>query len=120
RPSRAPRHVDHWAWRRLHLFLLARVLAGGGNGATSKGGETYQKAVSYTRKRPPFTPRRTVSVSNASQLLAAISNLRPGDLVKATASFTVSDSSADALVIKNRLSAPAEIDLTGVKIVYTG
>ena len=59
-------------------------------------------------------------MSNASELQSAISNLRPGDLVKATASFTVSNSSGDPLVIKNRLSAPAEIDLTGVKIVYTG
>ena len=59
-------------------------------------------------------------MSNASELQSAISNLQPGDLVKATASFTVSNSSGDPLVIKNRLSAPAEIDLTGVKIVYTG
>ena len=57
---------------------------------------------------------------HASALQSAISNLQPGDLVKATASFTVSNSSSAALVIKNRLSAPAEIDLTGVKIVYTG
>jgi hypothetical protein len=120
RPSRAPHHVDRWAWRRLHLFLLARGLAGGGNRPPSKGGETYQKAISYTRKRPAFTPRRAVSVSSASELQSAISNLQPGDLVKATARFTVSSSSSAALVIKNRLSAPAEIDLTGVKIVYTG
>ena len=86
----------------------------------SSGGKTYGKAIAYTRKRPAFTPRRTVKVNSASQLLAAISNLQPGDLVKATASFTVSNSTAPALVIKNRLSAPAEIDLTGVKLVYTG
>jgi hypothetical protein len=120
RPSIAPHPIDRWAWRRLHLFLLARGLAGAGNRPRSKGGETYQKAISYTQKGPPFTPRRTVSVGSASQLRAAISTLRPGDLVKAAASFTVSSSSAAALVIKNRLSAPAEIDLTGVKIVYTG
>ncbi len=120
RPSRAPRQIPRWAWQRLHLFRLARVLAGSRPGPASNGGETYQKAISYTRNRPPFTPRRTVSVSSASQLQAAISNLQPGDLVKATANFTVSNSSSSALIIKNRLSAPAEIDLTGVKIVYTG
>jgi hypothetical protein len=61
-------------------------------------------------------------VSSASQLQSAISNLQPGDLVKATANFTVSSSSSNALVIKNRLSAPAVIDLTGhtVKFVYSG
>ena len=119
RPSIAPRPIDRWAWRRLHLFLLARGLAGGGNRPPSKGGETYQKATSYTRKRPAFTPRRTVSVSSASELQSAISNLQPGDLVKATARFTVSNSSSAALVIKNAFG-PREIDLAGVKIVYTG
>ena len=59
---------------------------------------------------------------SASQLRYAITSLRPGDLVRATADFTVSNSSSDALVIKNRLSAPAVIDLTGhtVKFVYSG
>ena len=84
------------------------------------GRRTYDEAIAYTRTRPSFTPKRTVNVSSASQLLAAISNLQPGDLVKATASFTVSNSTSPALTIKNRLSAPAEIDLTGVKLVYTG
>ena len=131
RPKQAPHRIPHWAWRRLHLFLRARASASKGHRSkqttstgtrttTPFGGETYQKAISYTRNRPPFTPRRTVSVSSASQLHAALSNLQPGDLVKATASFTVSNSSSSALIIKNRLSAPAEIDLTGVKIVYTG
>jgi hypothetical protein len=86
----------------------------------SSGGDTYQRAIGYARQRPAFTPKRTVGVSSASQLQAALSNLQPGDLVKATTSFTVSNSSSAALVIKNRLSAPAEIDLTGVKLVYTG
>ena len=120
RPSPAPRQIPPWAWQRLHLFQLARLLVRGGNGPASSGGETYRKAVSYTQTRPSFAPARTVSVSSASQLQAAISNLQPGDLVKATAGFTVSNASATPLVIKNRLSAPAEIDLTGVKIVYTG
>src|SRR6188508_1392077 len=25
RPKQAPRHIPHWAWRRLHFFLLARL-----------------------------------------------------------------------------------------------
>jgi hypothetical protein len=99
--------------------VLARALGGGG-GPVSSAGKTYGKAIAYTRKRPAFTPRRTVNVRSAAQLLAAIANLQPGDLIKATASFTVSNSAAPALTIKNRLSAPAEIDLTGVKLVYTG
>jgi hypothetical protein len=120
RPSRAPQQIPRWAWQRLHLFRLARVLARGGNGPARNGGETYRKAISYTRNRPSFTPTRTVRVSSAAELRAAISNLQPGDLVKATTSFTVSNSSSAALIIKNRLSASAEIDLTGVKIIYTG
>jgi hypothetical protein len=120
RPSGAPHRIDRWAWRRLHLFLLSRIVAGGGHGPGSKGGSTYQRAISYTRKRPAFTPRRTVRVNSAAELQSAISNLEPGDLVKATARFTVSNSSSDALVIKKRLSSPAEIDLTGVKVIYTG
>jgi hypothetical protein len=78
----------------------------------------YQQAISYTRRELPFTPRRTIDVSSASELKAAIANLGPGDLVKATASFTVSGQS----VIKTRLTAPAVIDLTGydVRFVYSG
>jgi hypothetical protein len=76
----------------------------------------YDEAITYTRTHPPFTPKRTVEVSTATQLKAAIANLRPGDLVRATASFTVSGET----VIDNRLSSPAEIDLTGVSFVYSG
>jgi hypothetical protein len=83
-------------------------------------GRTYGQAIGYSQTRPAFTPKRTVSVSTASSLRRAIRHLQPGDLVKASASFTVTSSTSDALVIANRLSAPAEIDLTGVKIVYTG
>jgi hypothetical protein len=46
--------------------------------------------------------------------------LQPGDLVKATASFTVSNSSGPCAGRSRTPLAPAEIDLTGVKIVYTG
>jgi hypothetical protein len=55
-------------------------------------------------------------VSSASQLQSAISNLQPGDLVKATANFTVGGQTK----IANRLAAPAELDLSGVSFVYSG
>jgi hypothetical protein len=56
-------------------------------------------------------------VSTASGLQNAIANLQPGDLVKATAAFTVNGETT----ITNRLSAPAVIDLTaGVHFVYGG
>jgi len=77
------------------------------------GGETYEQAIAYTQTRPAFTPRRTVDVSNAAQLHAALSNLQPGDLVQATGSFTVNGET----VIDNQLSSPAELDLSGVSFV---
>ena len=83
---------------------------------TPTGGETYEQAISYTQTRPSFTPSRTVDVSNASQLQAALSNLQPGDLVQATGSFTVNGTT----VIRNQLSSPAELDLSGVSFVYSG
>ena len=79
----------------------------------SGGGATYQEAISYTQTRPSFSPRRTIEVSNAAALLSAISNLQAGDLVRATGSFTVTGET----VIKNRLSTPAELDLSGVSFV---
>ena len=116
RPRQAPGNIQRWAWRRLHYFLLARTSAGGGSGPASGEAKTYERATAYTSNRPSFTPKRTVAVGNASQLQAAISNLRPGDLVKATKPFTVSGTT----VIRNRLSAPAELDLTGVSFVFSG
>ena len=117
RPSRAPRIVQRWAWHRLHYFLLARTSAGSGNGGPgARGARTYERATAYTNRRPSFTPKRTVGVSNASQLQAALSNLRPGDLVKANAPFTVNGTT----VIRNRLAAPAELDLNGVSFVFSG
>jgi len=83
---------------------------------TPTGGETYEQAIAYTQTRPSFTPSRTVNVSNASQLQAALSNLQPGDLVQATGSFTVNGET----VINNRLSSPAELDLSGVQFVNSG
>jgi len=90
--------------------------------ALSPGTSRYEQAISYTRSRPHFDPARTIDVASASQLKAALRNLRPRDLVRATAAFTVSSGSYDALVIKNRLSAPAVIDLSGhtVSFVYSG
>jgi hypothetical protein len=88
-----------------------------GAGTTS---ETYDQEIAYTQTRPAFAVKRTVGVASAASLRSAIANLQPGDLVKATASFTVSSSGPAALTISKRLSAPAEIDLTGVKMVYTG
>lgn len=126
RPKQAPHRIPHWAWRRLQLFLLARSLsdktnapAQTGTPSTARppgGGPSYEQAISYTSTRPSFTPSRTVPVSSASELLAAIANLQPGDLVEATTAFTVSGET----IIKNRLSAPAELDLTNVHFVYGG
>jgi hypothetical protein len=112
RPRQVPPHIRLWAWRRLHFFLLAR----GSTRRSSGPAETYEQAISYTRSRPSLTPARTIPVSNASQLQAAIANLKPGDLVKAAQSFTVSGVTA----IRNRLASPAELDLTGVSFVYSG
>jgi hypothetical protein len=142
RPTRMPHRVPDWAWQRLHFFLLARnqqaavhanrrkrhgspppttttsttTTTTTGTTTTPSSGETYEQAISYTQTRPSFTPSRTVSVSNASQLQAALSNLQPGDLVQATGSFTVNGTT----VIRNRLSSPAELDLSGVQFVYSG
>ncbi len=116
RPSDAPLLIEHWAWRRLHLFLLARGSRGGGNGPVSSGANSYNHAIAYTRHRPAFTAKRTIAVRNAAELEAAISNLRPGDLVKATTRFRVTG----GMVIRNRLAAPAELDLSGVSFVYSG
>jgi hypothetical protein len=126
RPRQAAARIPRWAWRRLHFFLVARGQTGTHGRTRTKGPpvtggtETYQRAISYTRTRPSFRPTRIVRVSNASQLRAAISNLRAGDLVKATAPFTVASARGPALTISARLSARAEIDLTGVSFVYTG
>lgn len=77
----------------------------------SSAGETYDQAIAYTQSRPAFTPTRTIEVGSASQLQSALSSLQPGDLVDATGSFTVTSET----VIKNRLSSPAELDLSGVR-----
>ena len=116
RPDRAPRRIDGWAWRRLHLFLRARILGGGAGGPVTSAGSAYDRAIAYTHNRPAFTPKRTIMVDNAAELRAAISNLQPGELVQARGRFTVSG----GMVIRNRLAAPAELDLQGVSFVYSG
>ena len=139
RPKLAPHRIPHWAWRRLHFFLLARASARkahgtkhtnakassstastkatGSSSAASSGVGGYEQAISYTGTRPPFTPTRTVNVATAAQLTSAISNLAAGDLVRATSPFTVSGET----IIKNRLSAPAELDLGSyVQFHYSG
>ncbi len=128
RPKEGSPAVPRWALRRLHFFLLARAEAakrksvthatqtGTTGAAPTSDGESYEEATSYTRTRPSFTPTRTIGVSSASELDAAIANLQPGDLVEATKSFAVSGET----VIKNRLAAPAELDLSGVYFVYSG
>jgi hypothetical protein len=113
RPKGTPAHIRRWAWRRLHYFLLARTEIGPGSGP-SKGG--YKQAISYSRSRPAFVAKRVVAVGNASELLAAIRDLRAGDLVKASGQFTVDGTT----VIRNRLSSPAVLDLSGVSFVYSG
>jgi hypothetical protein len=79
---------------------------------------TYSSEIAYAQTPAPFTATRVIDVSSAAGLKSAISNLRAGDLVKATASFAVSGET----VIAARLSAPAVIDLTGatVRFVYSG
>jgi hypothetical protein len=78
----------------------------------------YEQAIAYTQSRPAFTPTRTINVSTASELKSALSNLRAGDLVKATAAFTVTGQT----IISKRLPSWAVIDLSGydVKFVYAG
>jgi hypothetical protein len=72
------------------------------------GSETYDQAIAYTQVRPPFTALREVDVGDATGFKNALANLQPGDLVKATAPFTVSGET----IIGAKLSSPAVIDLT--------
>jgi hypothetical protein len=101
--------------------LAAVVAAGAAVGvyyATTTRTSPYDKAISYTQTRVAFTPKRTIEVSTATQLENALAHLQPGDLVRATASFTVPGTTT----ISRRLSSWAVVDLTGhsVKFVYTG
>src|SRR5690348_6431790 len=93
RPTGAPRPVPGWAWRRLHFLLLAQTVGGPGAGTTNGGNPSvvanYRQAISYTEVRPAFTPLREIDVSTAGGFRKALASLQPGDLVKATAPFTV-------------------------------
>jgi hypothetical protein len=117
RPERAPHAIPRWAWRRLHLFVLARAQRGSGTTTPSPGAhDGYAAAIAYSRSRPGFVPVRRVGVGDASELRAALADLQAGDLVVATGSFTVSGET----VIAKRLSGPAVLDLAGVSFVYSG
>lgn len=85
---------------------------------TSTGTPTYDSAISYTQNRPAFTATHTVSVATATDFKNALANLAAGDLVQATADFTVTGET----VISARPSSTAVIDLSGhnVKFVYSG
>jgi hypothetical protein len=80
------------------------------------GGTTYDQAIAYTQSRPPFSPSREIDVTSAAGLQSALSNLQAGDLVKATAPFTVTGETT----LSKQLSGHAELDLTGVSFVYSG
>jgi len=86
--------------------------------ATTTTPSAYDRAISYTQTRAPFTATRTIPVATAAELEHALANLQPGDLVRATASFTVSGMTT----ISRRLSSWAVVDLTGhsVKFVNDG
>ncbi|HKO27661.1 MAG TPA: hypothetical protein VJU80_09405, partial [Solirubrobacteraceae bacterium] len=113
RPRRAPHAIPHWAWRKLHLFLLARTQGGSRTSTGSPGVQGgYATAIAYSRQPLSFKPTRVIRVASAGELKAAITDLQAGDLVKAAASFTVSGET----VIAKRLSAPAVIDLTGYAV----
>jgi hypothetical protein len=99
-------------------LLVAAAIAYGIDRAVTTTTSRYDRAIAYTKTRPPFTPRRTIEVASATELKSAIANLRPGDLVQATASFTVDGPTT----ISKRLPSYAEIDLSGHtgKFVYPG
>jgi hypothetical protein len=132
RPTSAPRHIPVWAWQRLHFFRSARKLAASGRKGqhgshttttsttttttsttttgtttTSSAAGTYDQAIAYTQTPPAFTPARVIEVSDAASFRSAIANLQAGDLVKATAPFTVSGET----IIGNRLASYAVLDL---------
>jgi hypothetical protein len=108
------------------ILLIALLAAAGASywidRALTPRTSSYDRAISYTRTRAPFAATRIVDVGSAAQLKDALRTLRPGDLVRATADFSVTSDRFDALVIKSRLDAPAVIDLTGhtVKFIYSG
>jgi hypothetical protein len=102
---------------------LATGAAYGIDRGLTRGTSPYLRAIAYSQKAVPFTPRRVVGVGSASELRGAVADLRAGDLVRATGDFTVASADAGAaLVISKRLSGLAVIDLSGhvVRFVYSG
>jgi hypothetical protein len=87
---------------------------------TTTSAPTFASETAYTQNRPAFTPTRTVNVSTGAALKTALSGLAAGDLVQASAPFTVSSTTCTNILINKNLATWAEIDLTGVSIVYTG
>lgn len=83
---------------------------------TTSSSPTFASETAYASSPPAFTAKREIDVADATALKSAIANLQPGDLVKATAAFTVGGETQ----IAKRLSAPAELILSGVKFSYTG
>ena len=104
------------------LGVLAAAAYGIDRGLTAAK-SAYLQSISYSRSRSVFAAAREVDVASGSELRSAVANLQAGDLVRATADFTVTSSSTGAaLVISKQLSSPAVIDLSGhsVKFVYSG
>jgi hypothetical protein len=81
---------------------------------------SYASAIAYAGTRPAFTMLREVDVASQAELQSAITNIRSGDLVKATTGFSVSGE----FKISVNPSGPAEIDLgtgsSAVKFSYSG
>ena len=100
----------------LAALAVAAGAAYGIDRAVSPPASVYLRAIVYSRGRVGFRALRVVGVGSAAGLRAAVSGLRAGDLVRATASFTVSGET----VIGKRLAARAVLDLSGVKFVYSG
>ena len=97
----------------LAALAVAAGAAYGIERAVSPPTSAYLRAIAYSRGRVGFRALRVVGVGSAAGLRAAVSGLRAGDLVRATGSFTVSGE----MVIGKRLSAPAVLDLSGVRFV---
>jgi hypothetical protein len=89
--------------------------------AATPDNSSFLAATSWSTSRPAFTPTRTVNVTSAGQLLAAISDLRAGDLVTNTqpGGFSIS---GEVVIRDKLLSSVAVIDFkTGADAVrFTG
>lgn len=106
-----------WAAGALAALAAAALLIGLYS-SRATGTSSFDRAISYTNTRPAFKPKRVIRVSTSAALTSALANLQAGDLVRATASFTV----PGRTTIARRLSSWAVVDLTGydVRFVYSG